>query len=580
MSRVAPSPRGKGEKPRRRSSIVQMLLRPSSSTLDPDKFAELMSNDLASGFQETSESFEEITSKACEILDSSYCYIFLIDDNEHKLYTYVKDEQDREIKVMKPVDRGITGFVLSEEKGLNLGEARSSTQWCGEIDDFDHYKTESYLAFPLWDTMIGSCVGVVEFRNKNTRNMKFDAAAEQMAQIIAFQVGRAVVHRRQEELLDGRNKAITIALGKKFDKTDSIPIEDDPDIGNEVDKSPTTLTHHSGGINSLRRAMLKQRSAMTMSSSWKWKPPSNHSHLSDRDWGYDVYLCNEEQLIMHAVDIFDERGLFANYSIPVTTFVNFVKEIKAGYNINSPYHNHYHAFDVMHVCYLLITRCKGDEYLDSFNILSILVGALAHDLGHDGFNNAFHCTTNSELAVVYNGISVLENYSAAYLFRILRKDKCNIFARLSPSDMTKMRSRLIDLILDTDAKNHFTLMTRFKHSMEMRQLSRGLLSSMLLHVSDVSNPTRPGVIARKWAYAVQEEFFRQGDKEKQLQLATSPFMDREFEVSDTWPELYGTPLLYNLLTRKSIGRIYHACKVPLLMHWLPQYSNSSQSCCH
>lgn len=77
-----------------------------------------------------------------------------------------------------------------------------------------------------------------------------------------------------------------------------------------------------------------------------------------------------------------------------------------------------------------------------------------------------------------------------------------------------MRSRLIDLILDTDAKNHFMLTTRFKHGMEMNRLPRGLLSSMILHVSDVSNPTRPGPIARKWAYAVQEEFFRQGDKEK------------------------------------------------------------------
>jgi len=316
---------------------------------------------------------------------------------------------------------------------------------------------------------------------------------------------------------------------------------------------------------SLRRVMLKQRSAMTLGSSWKWKPSSDHSHLSNRGWGYDVFDCNEEQLIMHAVDIFDERGLFTNFSIPVTTFVNFVKEIKAGYNSSAPYHNHHHAFDVMHVCYLLITRCKADDYLDSFNILSVLVGALAHDLGHDGFNNSFHCTTNSELAVIYNGISVLENYSAAYLFRILRKEKCNIFARFSDEDMTKMRARLIDLILDTDAKNHFTLMTRFKHSMEMKQLSRGLLSSMLLHVSDVSNPMRPGVIARKWAYAVQEEFFRQGDKEKELQLATSPFMDREFEViKNVFLKCFFLST-YSFFSQRLIQRIYQGCKVHLLM---------------
>ena len=63
----------------------------------------------------------------------------------------------------------------------------------------------------------------------------------------------------------------------------------------------------------------------------------------------------------------------------------------------------------------------------------------------------------------------------------------------------------------------------------MKQLSRGLLSSVLLHVADVSNPARPGSIARKWACVVQAEFFRQGDKEKELNLPRSPFMDREYE---------------------------------------------------
>ena len=112
---------------------------------------------------------------------------------------------------------------------------------------------------------------------------------------------------------------------------------------------------------------LKQRSAMSLGSSWKWTPSTNHSTLVERDWSYDVFLQSEEQLVMHAVDIFDERGLFTNFSIPVSVFVNFVKEIKAGYNSSAPYHNHYHAFDVMHVCYLLITRCKADDFLDSLS---------------------------------------------------------------------------------------------------------------------------------------------------------------------------------------------------------------------
>jgi len=536
MAHVIPTTNSKEGTQRRRSSLVKNVLslnlRPSSSTLDPVKFAELMSNDLTSGFDATCNSFNGVCSKAASILESRACYVFLFDDKNCNLYTFLKDKEGKDTKLMKPIDRGITGFVLSEGKGLKLDDVQSATQWCAGIDEIDQCSTMTYLASPLWNIMAGTCLGVIEFRNKhnNGRNKgKFDTADEQMAQIIAFHIGRAVVHQRQQELLDGRNKAIHTAYEKGCDRNDSIHIDNDTE--NERRKREKDRPSLSSKSLSLRYAMRRQRSAMTSGPSWKCNPSSKHVSFADRDWSYDVFLHNEEQLVMHAVDIFDERGLFTNFSIPVTTFVNFVKEIKAGYNSSAPYHNHYHAFDVMHVCYLLIARCKADEYLDSFNIMSVLVGALAHDLGHDGFNNSFHCTTNSELAVVYNGISVLENFSAAYLFRILRKDKCNIFARLSDSDMAKMRSRLIDLILDTDAKNHFMLMTRFKHSIEMKELSRGLLSSMLLHVSDVSNPTRPGVIARKWASAVQEEFFRQGDKEKELQVSTSPFMDRDLEAS-------------------------------------------------
>ncbi len=514
-------------KPTRRHSLVpnlRSLYRSSSSAIDSLKFNECLDNDLTSGFQESEKAFSEVCHKAATILDAEECYIYILDDKEHKIYTYIKDNEGNEVKLTKPLDRGITGFVLSDESGINLADVTQFSQWSTELDEMINGGTTSYLAWPIWE-LSGECIGVIEFRNKKrSSNGVFDSADAQMAQIVAFHVARAIVESRQHALLDGRTRAISLAYEKNFDQSDSISIESE--LGSRQESTGSS----GGGTTVLRKALLRQRSAMALTPSWNWKQINSSGRLVDRDWAYDVFLQDEDALIMHAVDIFDERGLFSNFSIPVTTFVNFAKEIKAGYNSYAPYHNYHHAFDVMHVCYLLIVKCKADEYLDSFNILSILVGALAHDLGHDGFNNAFHSATNSEFAIMYNGVSILENYSAAYLFRILRKQKCNIFARLDSADMNKMRTRLIDLILDTDAKNHFMLMTRFKHSMEMKQVSRGLLSSMILHVSDVSNPTRPGPIARKWAFAVQEEFFRQGDKEKELDLPKSPFMDRQFEV--------------------------------------------------
>lgn len=497
-------------------------------TLNPDKFQDLMSTDLTSGFEESSECFEGICRKSSAIVDSRHCCIYVFHEQEQHLVTYMKDTDGKDIQIIKPIDRGITGFVLMEEKGINIADVRDSKYWSDDIDNSENWGTKSYLGWPLRDTMDGTCVGVLEFYDKidDKSTGTFSVADEQMAQILAFQVSRAIVHYRQQSLLEVRDKAINIVYQKSVGENDSVAIDDDSVV------TTARSSIYSDRLDSIRSRFViaKQRSAIIVGSSkWKWTG-SKGSLLCERDWAYDVFSKSDDELIQHAVEIFEERGLFSCFSIPVSIFMNFCREIIAGYE-KAPYHNYYHAFDVMHVCYLLIAKCGADEYLDSFNILSILVGALAHDLGHDGFNNAFHCSTNSELAVVYNGISVLENYSAAYLFRILRKKSCNIFARLSDEEMNKMRSRLIDIILDTDAKNHFILVTRFKHSVDMKQLSRGLLSSMLLHVSDVSNPTRPGVISRKWAFAVQEEFFRQGDKEKECNLPISPFMDRSFEVS-------------------------------------------------
>ena len=47
-----------------------------------------------------------------------------------------------------------------------------------------------------------------------------------------------------------------------------------------------------------------------------------------------------------------------------------------------------------------------------------------------------------------------------------------------------------------------------------------------LHCADVSNPARPFVVAREWGRRVCEEFYTQGDVERELGLSVEAFCDR------------------------------------------------------
>jgi cAMP-specific phosphodiesterase 4 len=48
----------------------------------------------------------------------------------------------------------------------------------------------------------------------------------------------------------------------------------------------------------------------------------------------------------------------------------------------------------------------------------------------------------------------------------------------------------------------------------------------MVHCSDLSNPTKPLEIYRKWVDRIMEEFFRQGDRERDAGIEISPMCDR------------------------------------------------------
>ncbi|KJH39784.1 3'5'-cyclic nucleotide phosphodiesterase [Dictyocaulus viviparus] len=68
---------------------------------------------------------------------------------------------------------------------------------------------------------------------------------------------------------------------------------------------------------------------------------------------------------------------------------------------------------------------------------------------------------------------------------------------------------------------HMSLLADLKTMVEAKKV----LQSMI-HLADLSNPTKPIELYRQWNSRILEEYWRQGDREKELGIEVSPMCDR------------------------------------------------------
>jgi hypothetical protein len=86
------------------------------------------------------------------------------------------------------------------------------------------------------------------------------------------------------------------------------------------------------------------------------------------------------------------------------------------------------------------------------------------------------------------------------------------------------------MVLATDPSRHFTDLAKFKSMFTSRKIeesNKSHLLDMLMHAADISNPSRPWKLCQKWADLVLQEFFNQGDREKDMGLPVSYLCDRD-----------------------------------------------------
>uniref|UniRef100_A0A7N6A3F2 Phosphodiesterase n=1 Tax=Anabas testudineus TaxID=64144 RepID=A0A7N6A3F2_ANATE len=259
-------------------------------------------------------------------------------------------------------------------------------------------------------------------------------------------------------------------------------------------------------------------------------------------WGLNIFrvaeFSNNRPLSCIMYAIFQERDLLKTFRIPVDTFVTYVMTLEDHYHANVAYHNSLHAADVTQSTHVLLSTPALDAVFTDLEILAALFAAAIHDVDHPGVSNQFLINTNSELALMYNDESVLENHHLAVGFKLLHEENCDIFQNLSKRQRQSLRKLVIDMVLATDMSKHMSLLADLKTMVETKKVtSSGVLMldhytdriqvlRNMVHCADLSNPTKPLAVYRQWTERIMEEFFRQGDKERERGMEISPMCDK------------------------------------------------------
>ncbi|EDV23018.1 uncharacterized protein TRIADDRAFT_50458 [Trichoplax adhaerens] len=259
-------------------------------------------------------------------------------------------------------------------------------------------------------------------------------------------------------------------------------------------------------------------------------------------WGLEVFevnqLTNGRPLTCVTYMILQKRNFLETFKIPVPTLLRYIGTVEKHYRKENYYHNNIHAADVAQSVHVLLSSPVLSSVFTDLEILAAIFAGAIHDVNHPGLNNQFLIQTMSELAIIYNDVSVLENHHLAMAFKLLQNDGCDIFANLSKKERQSLRKMVIDMVLATDMSKHMSLLADLRTMVEAHKFSKGISLSInnysdrikilqcCVHCADLSNPTKPLHLYKEWVKRVLEECWCQGDKERNLGLAVSPMMDR------------------------------------------------------
>lgn len=239
-------------------------------------------------------------------------------------------------------------------------------------------------------------------------------------------------------------------------------------------------------------------------------------------------------------------GRWVRQNVEEQVLNHFIKAAEGKY-LPNPFHNWSHGMDVLYGVSRFLSLIDGSRFFSEDEQFAIMLAAVGHDLGHIGVNNQYLIETSHKFAVTYNDRSPLENMHCSELFHLLQNESSNVLRKLEKPVYKEMRKCMIEMVLHTDMVQHMPMVKELnllyhtneeafsieKEDESLTELlaSRGanhqLVLNMMLHTADVSNPMKPWSLCKRLALLCMDEYFAQGDLEKQANLPVGMLNDRQ-----------------------------------------------------
>lgn len=452
-----------------------------------------------------------------------------LEENPHRAEDQelnIMEQKDR-MQLLKQTRKRKIGFISADNNGLNL-QHENRENWCSTEGEEPVFEVPASRIFINVDHSNNKDVS---FKFQRKKMNKAWTLHHSINEVPSGSLSRNLDVSRT--LKDSESQAILI---KEVSKT--YAMEYFPDNMNNLLTANNWMNNLSlhvplekskSGLSKSRTNLLSEKfslDAKAYEEVTKSEPAITESMLNN--WNLDILKLSAKEELALAMKLF--RPYFSDLKVNPELFFRYITSLKHFYNKkNNPFHNFHHGVSVaFSSSYIMARLPQVTGKLDRHIQFAFTLACLGHDVGHTGKNNNYEINSQSKLAMRYNDRSPLEQHHIAKMFSIVHKFDINVFESFSVEEYNEMRNTIIECILATDMKVHFSLLAKFDSAIksddklpfkEMKELSL----CMLIHAADISMSTRRIDLATQWSQLVAQEFSSQYNLEVEQKIPVTAY---------------------------------------------------------